>query len=607
MKKSMFVVVMVGCLFLFIVWTQRGWTTGAARREQRPELFLLTGHKSPLNSVALVGKRAASGDRNGMVCLWDVPTQTVLQMLVGHKGAVWEVVLSPDGRTVASGGQDGTVRLWDAQTGAVKWIVNGHKKGVRSVVFSPDGNTVASGGEDHALRLWDARTGALQQTLVGHEALVRTVIFSPDGKMVASGSADKTVKLWDAQMGQIARTLTGHKHGVRSLAFSLDGAMVASGDEDGRLCVWDAHTGALKGAEPGQSEQKEMPGTLMDGKRQSHPVKSMTFAPDGKKLAWVVGDNGSGLMEKQGDEFVTTGGGSGTVEYGEANVRLSDFIALNDTTIYAFPATLTGHGGEVSSVTFAPDGQKVVIEMDDGTARLWDMRTGALQRTERGQRAQTEGSLQTLLRMLPGMDSVGFSPDGKTLVSFAGKDMRTVGIGGLGEVETGGIDSSIVYLWDVRTGKKRQTLKGHNGWVLSVAFSPDGRTLASGSQDNTVRLWDVRTGRVRRVLTGHHADVNAVIFSPDGKRVVSGGEDGTARLWDARSGQLLATLLILPPTKSGEVSSDWIGFTPEGYYDGSAKAKRFIRWRVGDKLLPAETYEKTFHRPDMVRKALKSR
>jgi hypothetical protein len=77
------------------------------------------------------------------------------------------------------------------------------------------------------------------------------------------------------------------------------------------------------------------------------------------------------------------------------------------------------------------------------------------------------------------------------------------------------------------------------------------------------------------------------------------------KLWDASQGRLLATLRILPPGQEGQVSTDWIAFTPEGYYDSSAGAGAFIRWRVGDQLFPAEIYEKTFHRPDRVRKALR--
>ena len=95
------------------------------------------------------------------------------------------------------------------------------------------------------------------------------------------------------------------------------------------------------------------------------------------------------------------------------------------------------------------------------------------------------------------VESVAFSPDGKTLAS--------------------GSSDKTVNLWDVSTGTELRTLKGHSGWVNSVAFSPDGRTLASGSLDRTIKLWEVSTGAELRTLKGHSAVVTSVAFSPDGK------------------------------------------------------------------------------------------
>jgi dipeptidyl aminopeptidase/acylaminoacyl peptidase len=112
---------------------------------------------------------------------------------------------------------------------------------------------------------------------------------------------------------------------------------------------------------------------------------------------------------------------------------------------------------------------------------------------------------------------VAFSPDGKTVAS-------------------GSVDNT-VRLWDAATGEERQKLEGHDSWVRAVAFSPDGKTVASGSHDNTVRLWDAATGEERQKLEGHEGGVSMVAFSPDGKTVASGSWDKMVRLWDAATGE----------------------------------------------------------------------
>ncbi|KAK5673979.1 hypothetical protein LTS10_013255 [Elasticomyces elasticus] len=115
------------------------------------------------------------------------------------------------------------------------------------------------------------------------------------------------------------------------------------------------------------------------------------------------------------------------------------------------------------------------------------------------------------------VSAVAFSPDGKTVAS--------------------GSWDKTVRLWDRATGEERQKLEGHDDGVCAVAFSPDGKTVASGSWDKTVRLWDAATGEERQKLEGHDGAVSAVAFSPDGKTVASGSYDNTVRLWDAATGE----------------------------------------------------------------------
>ncbi|GMG38934.1 unnamed protein product [Aspergillus oryzae] len=130
--------------------------------------------------------------------------------------------------------------------------------------------------------------------------------------------------------------------------------------------------------------------------------------------------------------------------------------------------------------------------------------------------------LEALALIGSSVNSVAFSPDGRTLAS-------------------GSLDHTIK-LWDTTTGTERQTLKGHSGWVNLVAFSPDRYTLASGSLDNTIKLWDTTTGTERQTLKGHSSSVNSVAFSPDGYTLASGSLDHTIKLWDTTTGTERQTL-----------------------------------------------------------------
>lgn len=240
-------------------------------------------------------------------------------------------------------------------------------------------------------------------------------------------------------------------------------------------------------------------------------------------------------------------------DYTLASASDDKIIKLWDLNTQKVLATLSGHSQAVKSVAFSPDGKILATAGDDKTIKLWQV--------------ETLQEICTLLRHLQAVKSVAFSPDGQILAS-------------------GSWDKTIK-LWDVNTGTEICTLTGHQLKVNSVAFSPQGQLLASASYDRTIRLWQIpKRGEgtliqnrpcysLLSTLSGHAWAVLTVAFSPDGQILATGSDDNTIKLWEVNTGQLICTL----------VGHSWsvvaVAFTADGETLLSASCDKTVKlWRL---------------------------
>jgi WD40 repeat protein len=435
------------------------------------------------------------------------------------------VALSPDWRLLATESQGRTVQVWE--TAGRQEVHTFRVPGALSLAFSPDGRWLAVGNRAGRITVWDSTSRQVRHDFAAHSGLVSCVVFSPDGKQLASSSAeDRVIRLWNALDRQELHTLRGHVRPVRSVAFSPDGRRLASASQDQTIKLWDVSTGAA----------------LMTLYGHAQDLHQVAFSLDGRQLVSASDDGTAKIWDaRQGREL----------------------------------ATLRGHAETVTAVAFSPDGRWLVTASSDRTVKLWDAASGQVMRTFRGHRGAVL--------------SVVFSPDGR-LVGSVGAG-RTVKLwdAGLhreahplrgGPVAVFSPDgqllaapvSRLIKVWDAASLQVMRVLRGHTADVWGVAFSPDGRWLASGDQKGTIKLWNAASGKEVRTLRGHTGWVFSLGFRRDGQRLASASADGTVRLWDPVRG---AELFTLAHESRQAVHS--VTFSPDGRLLASASDDRTVK------------------------------
>ncbi|MBC7816792.1 MAG: serine/threonine protein kinase [Planctomycetaceae bacterium] len=536
--------------------TVRIWNTATGETT-----FEFKTHAYPVSAVAFspdgnnVGSVSIGGntaDPAGEVLVWNSTTGQVVLKLGNadpkYLGAFSSVCFSADGKFIAAGairGEAGKpkkhrLEIWELSTGQMSAAMEGHSHAITQVAFSPFGKRVVSSSADETVKVWDV----ILRKEIGsffEEASALSVAFSPDGLRIASGSDDHTIKIWTHSTVESQTLVHPIKTRVNNVAFSPNGAQIAAYVSSGMVCIWDVPSGA-------EFLAKRIPG---------NSIGRVAWHPDNKRIA--VGPTVMDLASKE-TRFLAmkdsptgrSSGGTGTA-FSRDGKQLAAASSLNvvgiwDTTSEECIRVLRDIPKKSYCVAFSPDGKRLAIggstdrQPYPGLIQIWNVETGDMS-------LSIEGYRNTVV-------SVSFSPDGRRLA--AAFCVTQSGWEALSSLGAGGASPAEVRVWDTATGQEIYNLRGHRNLVFSVDFSPDGNRLASAGGPwiekkelgaGEVKIWDMNTGQEVATLPDHAHTVFGVAFSPNGRRLASSSNNGIVKIWDG-------TPLAETPSRDGPTKAN---------------------------------------------------
>ncbi|MDQ6652611.1 MAG: hypothetical protein M3Y84_07685, partial [Acidobacteriota bacterium] len=555
-------------------YTVRRWdsTTGQELSALKvPNSGLFPGQGGAYVSFSEDGKRVATGGFDTPTTLWEAETGKQLLKMNGRTNMAYKVKFNADGTQLSSGGRT----RWDLRTGRGLRIAPGPSERMFALP-SPDGRLIATFAfNSNTVAVLEIPSGRQLQTLTPASGggVVRNAVFSPDGTMLvttygadeeqrqkpmaglgqSAGGIENQVKIWDVKVGRELRTLM-LGYSATEAGFSADGHTVATLGSMGQISLWETASG---------SKLRDLTSSPMANLGAFGNMANMGNLGNLGSLGSINPGSGPGSGPNSGRPGSKNSRSVPNMPSMPAMPSMADMTGMMTNIMGTMSAGTMGR--TVTSLAFSPDGKILAtggVESKSNFDQMMSAQIGQM-----GQPGQKQSRNQK-------------PPDPEEFM----KNMKVEAIGQ-------------VVLWDVATGRELGALKGHGKGVTQVAFSRDGRLLASSSSDNTIKIWDVAAQRELRTLTGHPANIDSMDFSPDSQLLASASDDGGTFLWDTKTGEHLLTLISL------DDGGEWMVVTPQGLFDGTPLSWNQILWRYNQdtfNVAPIEWFFNEFYYPGLL-------
>ena len=564
------------------------------------------GHEFLATSAVFLpdGERMATIAGDDTLRMWDVNNGSEIWSSrgTGRRGLL---ALSPDGSRILTGSSEGKIaQLWDTDDGKLVRIFDTEQLAalrrqypeastkelekqvadITAVSFSAAGDFVVTADSSGTCRLWQFDQPDPLLSFRGHDRAVTALQWLPDGDTLLTASTDGSVAFWNPQSGEeLPGPRLVHENSVSLLTVSADGssAISVAADQTGgqRLHYWDLDQRQVtavypqtdgNGVSPEDGERR--PGLALDQpdaaevRAKSVAVSSVAFSPDQSEALIATFNTQTSRYEIW--KWDLAAGRLGPLEDGELRAGLV-FSAEYAKAAANRILTVGGSGarfwdrresrevmsyqphGAILSVDYSSSGNRIVTTGSDRSIKVWRRNPASEHWLSESKMIGEHRGAILVAKFVPNTDDrviVSGGDDGRTIIwKLTGEQLRweiageltghtgpvhAVAVSPDGKLIATGSEDQTLRLWDREATTQIKQFELHRGAILSVAFSADSRRLISGGGDNLAIVWDIASGRKTMSLVGHSAAVNAVAFSPDGWRALTGSQDNTIKLWD---------------------------------------------------------------------------